>query len=588
MAFTSKIASVPKTDDSASRKSSGDSSQKNSGGPKRLRGIITGVSIVLVVLVAYVIAAWALGDRVPRGTSVAGVTIGGMSAPDAKSTLRQALASVTEEPLPVAVESVESSLDPEESGLRFDANATVERLVGFNLSPARMWQHIAGSGAVDPVTDVDEEELSRALFVLAEDFKVEPTDATIAFVDGAPETTPAESGIELNTDDAVTFLVQNWLTGSPPLELPARTVPPVITDEEVDRVLTEEAKPLVSDPISVRVDDSRKDLKPDLLASAATFESQGATLQLRIDGEVLAEYLRDEIPKLEKAPKDATIKIGDDGPEITADKPGTKIDIERLGEDTITAATDDVRTIDLNFEETAAERTEEDIKALGIKERVSSFATPVTSDAVRTNNLRVGAKTINGLIVMPGETFSLIDEIHPVTAEKGYGEGGMIIDGVLKRRLGGGLSQVATTVYNAAFFAGLEDVEHKPHSQYFSRYPEGREATMAAPHVDMKFRNDSDHGIMIESWVGDGQLHVVFWGTKEWEIKSEISPRRDVVPAKTVTISDPECSPYKPGSPGFAVTVKRMFYKDDKLEKTESQSWRYSPSNGVRCAKDDD
>src|SRR5699024_11128827 len=214
--------------------------------------------------------------------------------------------------------------------------------------------------------------------------------------------------------------------------------------------------------------------------------------------------------------------------------------------------------------------TKEDIEELGIEERIAEFSTPLTADPVRANNLKIGTLAISGTIVMPGETFSLLDTLGPLTPENGYGNAPVVVNGVSKPGMAGGLSQLATTVYNAAFFAGLEDVEHKPHSQYFSRYPEGREATLAAPHVDLKFRNNSDHGIMIESWVGDGQVNVVFWGTKEWEIKSEISSRRDVVPAKTVTISDADCRPYSPGSPGFAVTVKRLFYKGDELVKTES------------------
>src|SRR5690625_4006287 len=583
------MASVPKSNDSAQSKSAPKPAvEKKTAGRKSLRGWIIGSAVLIIVIGAYVLGAWALSDRVPRGTTVAGVTIGGMAAPDAKTALNEALASATEGPLAVTVESIESSLDPQEAGLEFDVDATVDPLVGFTLSPARMWNHLIGSGAVSPVTEVDQDKLSRALFVLSEDFHVEPVDATLEFVDAKPETTPAEAGVDLDTEKSVEVITSSWLTGASPLELPSRSVAPVINDAEVERALNDEAKPLVSGPISVAVDDARKDLKPELLAASARFSVQGTSLKLGIDGEVLAEYLREEIPKIEKAPKDAKIELADNGPKLTPDKPRTKIDIEQLSSDVIAAAREDVRSVTLQFEETAADLTKEDVEDLGIKERVSEFSTPITNEAVRTNNLKVGAKSINGIIVLPGETFSLIDALEPISEEKGYGAAGMIVNGVLKDRLGGGLSQVSTTVYNAAFFAGMEDVEHKPHSQYFSRYPEGREATIAIPSVDMKFRNDSDHGIMIESWVGDGQFNVVFWGTKEWDIKSEISPRRDVVPAKVITSTDPDCYSYGAGSPGFAVTVKRLFYKDDELVKSESQSWRYSPQNGVRCEKKSD
>lgn len=581
------MASVPKSESpSQAKKTQKPAASKKQAGRKGLRGWIIGVSVLVVVVGAYVLAAWALGDRVPRGTTVAGVTIGSMSAPDAKAALNEALASVTEGPLAVSVETIESSLDPKEAGLEFDADATVDPLVGFTLAPQRMWNHVIGSGAVAPVTSVDEEKLSRALFVLGEDFHVEPVDATIEFVDAKPETTPSQTGIELDADAAADVISQNWLTGASPLELPSTTVAPVINDAEVARAVEDDAKPLISAPISVAVDDARKDLKPELLASAARFTPQGTTMKMEVDPDVLADYLRDEIPKIERAPKDAKIELTGDGPKITPDKPGTKIDTKKLASDVLQAAREGVRTVTLNFEETEAELTKADVEALGIKERISEFSTPITNEVVRTNNLKVGAKAISGVIVMPGETFSLIDTLGPITAENGYGAAGMIINGVLKDRLGGGLSQVATTLYNAAFFAGMEDVEHKPHSQYISRYPEGREATIAVPQIDLKFRNDSDHGVMIDSWVSDGQMHVVFWGTKEWDIKSEVSSRRDVVPAKVITVNDADCKPYGAGSPGFAVTVKRLFYKGDELIKSESQSWRYSPQNGVRCGKD--
>lgn len=560
-----------------------DATANKTTAPKSARKwVITGC-VVLVVAAAYVIAAWVLNDRVPRGTTVAGVKIGGMAAPEAKKSLETALESVLEGSLAVSLGTNESTLDPSAAGLEFDAAATVDPLVGFTLNPQRLWSHVAGSGVVEPVTRVNEDQLTRALFVLSEDFRVEPVDATINFVDGKPQTTPAEVGVELNAEKAIAVIENDWLTGVRPIELPAREIAPVISDDEVERALHEQAEPLISDPISVAVAESRKDLSPELLASAASFVAQGTTMQLDIDGEVLAEFLREEVPKIEKAPKDAEIKLSDDGPKITPDKPGTKIDTPKLASDVLAASHEEVRTVTLSFEETEAELTKADAEALGIKERISEFSTPITNDAVRTNNLKVGAESISGVILMPGETFSLIETLGPITPENGYGYAGVIVNGVLKDGLGGGLSQVATTLYNASFFAGMEDVEHKPHSQYITRYPEGREATIALPSVDLKFRNDSDHGVMIDSWVGEGQMHVVFWGTKEWDIKSEISPRREIVPAKVITNSDSDCSPYGAGSPGFAVTVKRLFYKSDELVKSESQSWRYSPQNGVRC-----
>ena len=560
-------------------------------GPRRRlskRQIIIGAGVLGVLIIAYICTAWFLSDRVPAGTTVAGISIGGMGAEEAEKTLNDSLSDITHEPLALSMEKVEVELDPEEAGMAFSAEETVDKVVGFSFSPVRIWQHIAGGAAIGPVTDVDEEALATSIKGIAEGFTQDPEDGGIEFIDAKPETTPAEEGVELDVKGAIQVIEDHWITGSRPLELPGRPIQPDISDDEVSRALDQDAKPLVSGAISVAVDDHREDFTPETLAKAASFIAEGNKLVLEIDGEMLAETLRDDIPKLEKAPQDASIKLVKNKPKITPDKSGTKIDTEQLSEDIIEASHADKRTVELSFSETEADRTKEDIEELGIEERIAEFSTPLTADPVRTNNLKIGTKAISGTIVIPGETFSLLDTLGPLTPENGYGNAPVVVNGVSKPGMAGGLSQLATTVYNASFFAGMEDVEHKPHSQYFSRYPEGREATIYSPDIDLKFRNDSEYGVMIDAGVKDGEVRVAMWSTKVWDIKSEVSDRSEVVSPTTITVSDSDCEPYSPGNPGFSVTVKRLFYQDDEEVKSESQTWRYEPQNGVKCSKDSD
>ncbi|MBS1195951.1 MAG: hypothetical protein H6R33_671, partial [Actinobacteria bacterium] len=120
----------------------------------------------------------------------------------------------------------------------------------------------------------------------------------------------------------------------------------------------------------------------------------------------------------------------------------------------------------------------------------------------RVVNIQLMADTINGHLVMPGETFSVNATVGRRTTEKGYRPAGAIIGGYVQccgfaDNIGGGTSQFGTTIYNAVFFAGLEDVEHQPHSLDFARYPDGREATMGYPHPDVVFRNDTDHPVLV-------------------------------------------------------------------------------------------
>src|SRR5690606_31886123 len=108
------------------------------------------------------------------------------------------------------------------------------------------------------------------------------------------------------------------------------------------------------------------------------------------------------------------------------------------------------RTANIVLTPVDPEQTTKQLEQLGIKELVSSFDTPVTNDAQRNKNLARGAELVTGVLVKPGETFSLNDTIGPITAENGYVNSGVVVNGVLQQGMGGGLSQMGTTMYNAA------------------------------------------------------------------------------------------------------------------------------------------
>ena len=539
--------------------------------------------VAAVLLIVYIGTAWLLSDRVPRGTTVAGVTVGGMSSAAAEETLESSLAELTSEPMTVVVDGVEGEFDPARAGLIFDADTTVAHLTGFTLSPARMWSHIAGGHDAAPVSQVDRELLTATLEGMAESFAIAPVDGGISFVDALPQPTPAKPGLEVDVDGAVTKIGEQWLTEPRPLALPAVSVEPAIDDAEVERALAEDATPLVEAPITAIVGETSVELAPSSLAAAASFVAQGSTLELILDGKILSEDLRSQVPDLEQAPVNATVRISEGAPQITPDALGTEVNADALASGVIAASKSEMRTVEVELAQVEANLTVADVEALGITEKVSEFSTNLTNDEVRTNNLRTGAAAISGVIVKPGETFSLLDTLGPITPENGYGNAGILIEGVIVDGMGGGLSQLATTVYNAAFFAGLEDVEHQPHSQYINRYPEGREATIFVPSIDLKFKNDTDYGVLIESWVSDGQIHVEFWGTKVWEIRVETGPRQDIVQPTTVVSTRAGCVPSAAGNPGFFVNVDRHFYRDGVFVKTDSRGWRYQPVNAVQC-----
>jgi hypothetical protein len=215
----------------------------------------------------------------------------------------------------------------------------------------------------------------------------------------------------------------------------------------------------------------------------------------------------------------------------------------------------------------------------------------------RVVNIQLMADTVHGHLVMPGETFSVNATVGRRTTAKGYLPAGAIIGGYVQccgyaDNIGGGTSQFGTTIYNAVFFAGLEDVEHRPHSLDFARYPDGREATMGYPHPDVAFRNDTDHPVLITTHHTGRQgtsITVKVWGDNGGrQVTAGASARRNVHHTDRVV----EEIDYSLGcgrfyvktaaQPGFTIDVFRYIDYADGTRTTEKWTWSYSAGPEVR------
>ena len=216
------------------------------------------------------------------------------------------------------------------------------------------------------------------------------------------------------------------------------------------------------------------------------------------------------------------------------------------------------------------------------KEVISTFSTTLTDDAERTENIDTAARTLDGTYVGPGESFSLNDVLGERTAAKGYNEAPVILNGRLRMDYGGGISQLSTTLFNAVFFSGAKIEEFHPHSFYISRYPEGREATISWPDVDNRFTNDTGAGILIEAEVSGGEVTVTFFGQKKWDIEAVKGDRRNVTQPDRIVDDSEGCVP-QAASPGFDVTVTRIFKEGGSEEKRSSFTTTYIPEDEVIC-----
>ncbi len=541
-------------------------------------------SLVVVVLGgAYVAAAYALGGRVPRGATVAGVDIGGMDAGAAEDALRTGLADLSTSAVPVAAGEKSATLDPVSAGLTLDVAATVDSLTGVDLSPTRMWQHLVGVDEKQPVTVVDESAFATAVEGLDDALALEPVDGAIVFVDGDAHATDAVDGLSLDVDAAAEALRAGWLSADRPLQLPTTVVAPDITQEETDTALQAIARRVVAAPVSLQVADQVVNFSPDTLAAVSTMAPDGSSLTLQMDGTALVAEVLEQTTGLLTESADAHFEFVDGTPQVIPGEPGTSLDPQAVADAVAAAAVADVRSATVELVPSDPEQSTAKLEALGVKEVVAQFRTPLNSEPKRTQNITLGASRVNGTVVLPGEVFSLAETVGPVTAANGYIAAGVINNGEHVDGMGGGLSQLATTTFNVGHEAGFEDVEHKPHSEWISRYPEGREATLYTPSVDMKWKNNTPYGVVLQAWIADGHVNVAAWSTKYWTVESTTSARSNVKPAGVHYSSSPTCQPQSAGSGGFSVTVTRKVSLNGEITSTESKTTTYKAADKIVC-----
>jgi vancomycin resistance protein YoaR len=541
---------------------------------------------------AYSAAYLAAGDRVPRGTTVAGVEIGGQTPAEARQTLDEELAGRTDRPVRVSVDGDTLRLPADDLGLAVDVEATVDAAGGGrSWDPARLWDYYTGGDDLDAVLDVDDTAMTAALDDLADRVGTPARDGAVSFEGQRVVVRDAQLGEQLDTEAAATAIQESWLAeDADPVPLELAVAQPDIDDTDVRKALSDFANPAVSAPVTLLFDDSSIRLSPRDYLPALALEPRDGELVPALDRERLTRLLDTRISNGD--PVDATVRIVDGEPRVIPGKPGITYrpaDVEKRFVTLVTRPSDK-REARIKAVAAQPEFTTADARELGIRERVSTFTTYYPHADYRNTNIGRAAELVDGTILEPGEIFSLNGIVGERTRANGFTDGFVISDGILVEDLGGGVSQMATTTFNAMFFAGLKDIEHKPHSFYIDRYPVGREATVAWGAVDLRFQNDTDHGVLITANVTpstpstSGVVTVSMWSTKTWDITTRTSERYNFTEPDTRRLDTPDCYPNE-GYGGFDVDVWRYFREpgSDELVKQEKFSTTYIPSDTVIC-----
>ncbi len=463
----------------------------------RDRRVALGLVIGLLVLFGGLYAAgyYFTSDKVPRGTTVAGIELGGLEPAAAERALAEGLSSPAEEPIVVSAAGRRHRIDPVPAGFRVDVDASVAQAgAGRSWNPARMWDFFTGGDDLEPVVNVDEAKLDAAIATFAEQVERPAKEGRVTIRKG--EATPhfPTTGQAIDSAAAAAAVRDSYLDGSDEVvPLPVKDVEPEITQAEVHAAMDDFANPAVSAPVVLEIDGKNVVLRPPAYSRAISLENKDGALTPTLDDKALMEVIEPAMKTVALAPRDATVRLVDGRPRVIPGRNGVTVKADEITSQFLTLVVQKGknRTLPVKSVVDKPDFRTAGARKLQINEVVSEFTTYFPHADYRNTNLGRAAELISGTVLRPGETFSLNDTVGERTAENGFAKGFIISDGVYKEDFGGGVSQVATTTFNAAFFAGLEDVEHKPHSFYIDRYPIGREATVAWGAVDLRFKNDT-------------------------------------------------------------------------------------------------
>jgi len=547
-------------------------------------------------------AAVATTQHIFAGSTVSGVDVGDMSPAEARQAVDDQVGAALTYPVILTVNDSTDTLVPADSGVAVDADASVDRLVGPTLNPVTLIKRLSGSD-VDAVTTVDTEALTAALNERLDTLATGTADAVVTLDGTTPVVTPGATGTGLDVDASVKSLSADWPLGQEAIALASGTAKPAITDEDaqtfVDSVLT----PLLADDLTITAVGTSAEknatgkqlvLSPEQIASLTTISTADGELSAVLDSQRLHDDLIAAMGPIETQAVNAgwTIDGSATGaagakPQYVAPSSGEGIDMAALTQQLIDTGTTKSasadRTVAIPMTTTEPDTTTPEAD-WGITEVTGEFATPFNSEPGRDQNLIRGAEQMNGQVVMSGQTFSVEEALGPVDYEHGFTDAGVISNGQHVDALGGGLSQIGTTMFNVGFEAGMDDVEHHPHSYYFDRYPAGREATLWTGQKDVKFTNSTPYAALIQAWVADGQVHTRIWSTHYYDVSITSSERYNYRPVQTLTRpAGSGCQSYYGGNPGFDITVTRTRTASDKTVPDDVLTTTYDADNNIEC-----
>ncbi len=506
-------------------------------------------------------------DKLAGGTRIAGIDVGGLTPADARRLLEQRSARLASVPVVFTFGAQDFPITPRRLGVSVDWAAAVQLAqqqgagFGFVRGYRRLELEFFPQDLVPPIRAYDA-ALDYQLQLLAQKVNRPHREARLVRRGLHITIQAGATGHSLNVAAARRLMVRSLASFvRSPVTLPVRIDAPNVTVASLT-ASQRTASRVISAPVTLVAGPTRLKIPRWRLAKLLDLSS------LRFTGSAADAFFARLEKQVDTPPKDADFAISSDGSaHVVPGQPGLGLDVPQSAARVLAAASRVAnRTATLALTEQQPERTTAIAQAMGITGTVGSYETFYGGIANRIHNVQLVAHLVDHKFIAPGATFSFNDTTGERSAAKGFLEAPVIVNGEVQTGLGGGVCQVSTTVFNAAYEAGLPITSRTNHALYISHYPLGRDATVDYPGVDLKFVNDTRHWLLLRTYVGSSSLTVVLYGAPQHrKVETTTAPLRVVAPApvkKTVdaTLKPGEVVVDEYGAPAQATSVERKVY----------------------------
>jgi vancomycin resistance protein YoaR len=529
------------------------------------------VTVLVVIGALFGFAFAGSATKVPAGARISGVPVGGLEVGEAERRLERRADRLRHVPVEFRVGRRTWKIRPSALGVEVDWGEGVEaaRRQGEGFGPfqglRRIGVRVFGTD-IHPPVEVYEPALDYVVTRLGREIDREHRDAAVRLRGLNVAVVGGQDGLTLDRQAAPATIV-HALSGFErlPVELPVRREIPAVTTSEL-RPVAAQVRTALSAPVTLALDGTRWRIPRWRIAGLLELPHDGST-RLAIGGRTADRWFAQLRRSVDRPARNADFMITSSGVEITPERDGLELDVSAAAKAILTAALKrQGRVARLTVKHAPAERTAAEARRMGITGVVASYETVYGGEANRLHNVRLVAQLVDRTLISPGATFSFNGATGERTAEKGFLEAPVIINGELQTGLGGGVCQVSTTVFNAAYEAGLPITQRTNHALYISHYPTGRDATVNYPDLDLKFVNDTGHWLLLRTFVGSSSLTVALYGTPvHRRVESETAPLRVTSQPSVKRVPDPErlvgeTSLESYGEPGRATSVRRRVY----------------------------